>query len=158
MQTEAGSTGHKMARHWAPLQDPNKAETRSRSISRVGTTSDVWGQRPLFSEPGEDQLPPDQGNMGYEGRPDDIHPSDGRESSDAVASLVDNSPTAPVKFSVSMYNVSSPPTDAQLTEAFGNKAGGEAFIVNDNGLSSALWLVVRARDGSWHYEALTKAT
>ena len=148
--------GYKMARHWAPLRDPQIPETRSRSISRVGSVGSQWGQRPLFSEPSEDQLPPEQGNMGREGRPDDIHPSDGRQSSDETATLVKAESLIPVKFSFSKNNVASPPTAAQLTAAFGSKREGEAFIVFDAGAGAA-WFIVRGVSGVWEYVALTSA-
>ncbi|KKN09302.1 hypothetical protein LCGC14_1047930 [marine sediment metagenome] len=151
-----------MARHWAPLRDPNKPETRSRSISRVGTSADQWGQRPMFSEPGEDQLPPDQGNMGYEGRPDDIHPSDGRKSADGVADFrVDEAGSSVTVLPVSTDNVLAPPTDAQITAAFGaDKPDGFVGIINDNGSSVQVWLCVRTKAAvdAWWYEQLTKAT
>lgn len=147
-----------MARHWAPLRDLKVTETRSRSVVRPlpGTGANQWGQRPMFSEPGPDQAPPEDGRIPSEMQPDDINPTDGRESSHEVASEAIVDPVAPVRFTISSLNVSSPPTDAQLTEAFGARSLGEAFIVIDGG-SGAVWLVVQAEGGSWWYEALTEA-
>ena len=147
-----------MARHWAPLRDPEVAETRSRSISRVGTVGTQWGQRPMFSEPGEDQPLPEQGVMGPEGRLDDIYPSDGRQSSDEVADLAKAEALVPVHFMESVNNVSSTPTDAELEAAFGSRAVGDAFIVRDNGGSGVIMLIVRGGEKTWWFEILTKAT
>ncbi len=115
----------------------------------------------MFSEPGEDQPPPDQGNMGYEGRPDDIHPSDGRQSSDEVATLiVDEAGDSATTVSVSTDNVSAPPTDTQITAAFGaGRPDGFVGIINDNGSSVQVWLCIRTKAAvnAWWYELLTKA-
>ena len=148
-----------MARHWAPLRDPSIPETRSRSISRVGIVGDRWGQRPLFSEPGEDQPPPEQGNVGYEGRPDDVHPSDGRESSNDVATLVaaDAASTA-VILTFATDNVSLPPTDAQITTAFGARPVGFIGIIIDNGGSGTVVLCIKSEQDTWWIEQFTKAT
>ncbi|KKM83706.1 hypothetical protein LCGC14_1306600 [marine sediment metagenome] len=146
-----------MARYWAPLRDPNKPEARSHSISRVGTVGDQWGQRPLFSEPGEDQLPPDQGNIGYEGRLDDIHPSDGRKSADGVADFRVDEAFIPIQFTESIDNVAFPPTDAELTAAFGAQSVGSAFVVRDGGGAGLVYLVIKGGNDTWWYELLTKA-
>lgn len=94
--------------------------------------------------------------MGPEATPDSIHPLDGRESSHEVASEAIVDPAAPVTLSLSTLNVSSPPTDAQLTTAFGNPGKATAHVVIDGG-SGAVWFVVKAEGGSWWYEALTEA-
>jgi hypothetical protein len=124
----------------------------------VGTVGDQWGQRPLFSEPGEDQPLPEQGNMGYEGRPDDIHPSDGRQSSDEVATLIaDEVESAAVVLNFSTNNVSLPPTDAQITAAFGSRPVGFIGFIIDNGGSGTVILCIRSQQDNWWYEQFTKA-
>ena len=69
-------------------------------------------------------------------------------------------PEAPlIMLSVSTNNVSNPPTDAELDTAFGAPSTlpeGFMALVDDNGAASAVWLV-SAVNGSWWYEALTKA-
>ncbi len=148
-----------MARHWAPLKDPNNPETRSRSINTVGTTSDQWGQRPLFSEPGNDQPPPEQGSLGTEGRPDDIYPSDRRAGSNATEDLVKADAIQPVPFHVINHAVSNPPTDAQIRAALGtSNLLGNAFIIRDGAGAGVLWLIVRGGSDTYWYEGLTKAT
>jgi len=73
-----------MARVWQPLQNPDFPATRSRSIIRAkaGSASTTWGQRPMFSEPGDKQPQPDMGVLGPEVQIDDEHPSDGGVNSD----------------------------------------------------------------------------
>jgi len=57
---------------------------------------------------------------------------------------------------VSSDNVSSPPTDSEITSAFGTPSDGFAGVIDDNGAGSDVWLVRRA-SGAWWYQALTKA-
>ncbi len=146
-----------MARHWAPLRDPTKPLTRSRSIIKTGNAGSQWGQRPMFSEPGEDQLPPEQGIMAPEARLDDIHPSDGRQSSDGIAELIAAEALVPVKFMGSTDNVSAVPTDAEITTAFGKRDIGEAFVIRDDGGAGRVILIIKGGGGTWYYEVLTKA-
>lgn len=56
----------------------------------------------------------------------------------------------------SIADVSSPPTDAELTATFGVPTNGFRAIVDDGGAGSAFWLVERS-NGAWLYVALTKA-
>lgn len=147
-----------MARHWAPLRDPNKPETRSRNIGTVGRVGNQWGQRPMFSEPGEDQLPPEQGTIGPEARPDDIHPSDERIGSNATTDLAKADANRPVKFHMIDYNVGNPPTDAEIRAAIGTAAmEADAFLICDAGGTGVVWLVVRSGGDTWWYEKLTLA-
>lgn len=111
----------------------------------------------MFSEPGQDQLPPTLGAIGTEISLDDIRPSDGRQSSNDVAELRLPESLIPVKFTESTKNVSSTPTDEELTEAFGNKAIGEAFIIRDGGGAGTIMLIVKGGQDTWWYEILTKA-
>lgn len=149
-----------MARHWAPLQDPTRRETRSRSIIRplqgVGTSQ--WEQRPLFSEPGPNQPPPEDGRMASEVQPDMIHPSDGRESSDEVAtSVLDEVTSAAIILNFATDNVALPPTDAQITAAFGSRPVGFVGFIIDNGGSGTVILCVRSQQDTWWLEQFTKA-
>jgi hypothetical protein len=54
-------------------------------------------------------------------------------------------------------NVSNPPTDAELTSAFGAQNDGFQGEVDDAGAGTTVWRVSR-RNGGWHYWATTKAT
>lgn len=113
----------------------------------------------MFSEPGPDQPPPEQGSMGPEGRPDDIHPSDERIGSDATTDLTKEDAIKPVPFHVINYNVSSPPTDAQIRAAIGSSnLLGDAFIIRDGTGAFPLWLIVKGGDDTYWYEGLTQAT
>lgn len=148
-----------MARHWAPLRDPTKPVTRSRSIIKAGNVVSQWGQRPMFSEPGEDQLPPEQGSMASEARLDDIHPSDGRQSSDEVATLImdEAASTSRIILDFSTDNISIPPTDAQIRTAFGDRPVGFIGFIIDRGGSGTVFLCIRSQQDNWWYERYTKA-
>lgn len=68
---------------------------------------------------------------------------------------IDDSPV----FRVSTANVSSPPTDAEITAAFdspANLSNGWAAIIDDNNAHTTFWLVT-AVGGVWAYEQLTIA-
>lgn len=54
-------------------------------------------------------------------------------------------------------NVSSPPTDAELTAAFGSQPDGFVGVLDDNGAGTDVYLVLR-KNSSWWHEAMTKAT
>ena len=58
-------------------------------------------------------------------------------------------------------NVSNPPTEAELTSAFGNSPVqlGSGFIglVDDAGAETSVWLCLTSGT-TWWYESLTKAT
>jgi hypothetical protein len=111
----------------------------------------------MFSEPGEDQPSPADGQMGAEARLDDVTPTDDSPTSQSRADLVKDEAIIPVSFTISTDNVASPPTDAELTAAFGAREKGAAFIVIDGGGSGAVWLVVKGGQDTWWYEALTQA-
>lgn len=149
-----------MARHWNPLRDPDKTQTRSRSVIDTGfdSANSQFGQRPLFSEPGEDQPAPDADPLTPESKPDSITPTDGQESSNDVATLRAVEINQPVPFPVASFNVANPPTESDLRGTFGTGAQlGEAFIVRDGTGASKLWLVVKGGAGVWYYTGLTKA-
>jgi len=148
-----------MARHWAPLRNPEQRQTRSRSITTSGSVGTEWGQRPMFSEPGEDQSPPDQGNIGPEARTNDIHPTDERIGSNATTDLTKTDVIQPVSFHLIDYNVSSPPTDAEIRAAIGSAAmEGDAFIIRDAGGAGLVYLVIRSGADTWWYEKFEMAT
>lgn len=147
-----------MARHWAPLRDPDQPPTRSRSINRRGSVGNQWGQRPMFSEPGEDQLPPEQGTMPPETQPDDVHPTDERVGSNATTDLTKADPIQPVSFHMINYNVSSPPTDAEIRAAIGSATmEADTFLIRDGTGAGVVYLVVRSGGDTWWYQKLTKA-
>lgn len=56
----------------------------------------------------------------------------------------------------SIADVSSPPTDSELSAAFGVVNNGFRAIVDDGGAGSTFWLVERS-NGAWLYVGLTKA-
>lgn len=65
----------------------------------------------------------------------------------------------PAHITVSIANVSNPPTDAELDTAFGTPAevgAGFLALVDDNGVDTTVWLV-GSSGTSWWYEGLTKA-
>jgi hypothetical protein len=80
-----------------------------------------------------------------------------RDLERVVASLarVESAGGAPI----AADNVSNPPTDAQLDTAFGtaaNISGGMFKLVDDAGLSSAVWGAVPIGSFWWYWQ-LTKA-
>lgn len=54
---------------------------------------------------------------------------------------------------VSTDNVSSPPTDAELTTAFGTRQDGFVGVLDDNGGGLAIRLIVRS-NSNWYYSAV----
>ncbi|HOU13457.1 MAG TPA: carbohydrate binding domain-containing protein [Anaerolineae bacterium] len=62
-----------------------------------------------------------------------------------------------LRLPLSYNNVSNPPTDTELTIAFGWQPDGFTAIVDDAGAATNCWKVWRA-SGAWWYEELTKAT
>lgn len=148
-----------MARHWAPVVPPNTPEIRSRSVIQPlqGIGSAVWGQRPMFSEPGENQPPPEDGRMAPEMQTENTHPIDLSLSADGVADVVKDEAIIPVHFSRSKYNVNSSPTNDQLTEAFGKRKVGDAFVIQDGGGAGVIMLIIRGGRNTWWFEVLTKA-
>ncbi len=63
----------------------------------------------------------------------------------------------PTILAYSTDNVSSPPTEDELTAAFGNQGAGFTALVLDGGIGT-VWLVVKSKFDKWWFEALTKAT
>jgi len=61
-----------------------------------------------------------------------------------------------VQLQISTANVSNPPTDAELTEAFGTPRNGFMALVDDADAGTTIWKVWRAAD-AWWYEELTEA-
>ena len=148
-----------MARHWAPLRDPEQRQTRSRSITNRGSVGAQWGQRPMFSEPGPDQPPPEQGSMGSEARPDDIHPSDERVGSEVRTDLTKANAIQLVPFHVITHNVSWPPTDAEIRAALGSTNHvGDAFMIRDGAGAGRMTLIVKGGGDTYWWGQLTKAT
>ena len=149
-----------MARHWAPLRNPEVPESRSRNTikSELGSASSQFGQRPLFSEPGPDQPPPEEGKMGPAAVKEDLHSVDRRESSDAVATLIKDEASSSVVFlTFSTDNVSLPPTDAQIEAAFGARTTGFVGFIIDNGLSGTVILCIKSQSDNWWFEIFTRA-
>lgn len=149
-----------MARYWAPVKDPNRPEPRLRSTITHSDVGMNWGQRPMFSEPGPDQPPPDQGAMLTAVRLDEVHPTDRREGADSVTEFAPAVIPPGIPFHlISAGTLSVPPTDAELNIAIGSDAQlGNAFIVRDGFGANLLWLVVKGGANTWWYERLTKAT
>jgi len=61
-----------------------------------------------------------------------------------------------IQLQISTANVSDPPTDAELTTAFGTPRNGYMALVDDADAGTVVWKVWRAAD-AWWYEELTKA-
>lgn len=61
-----------------------------------------------------------------------------------------------LRLPVSTDNVSNPPTDAELTIAFGYQPDGFTGLVDDNDAGATIWKIWRA-GGQWWYEGLTAA-
>lgn len=149
-----------MARHWAPLTDPTRSEARSRSVihPHIGTAASQWGQRPLFSEPGPDQPPPEDGRIPSMMQPDDIHPEDGRSSAEGVATLVKEEAEASAVFlNFSTDNVSLPPSEAQVEAAFGARTTGFIGFIIDNGGNGTVILCIKSQLDKWWFEIFTRA-
>ena len=147
-----------MARYWEPLRDPEQRQTRSRSITTRGSVGTQWGQRPMFSEPGPDQPPPEQGSMGPEIRLEDVHPSDERVGSNATTDLVKEDAIKPVPFHVINYNVGTRPTDANIRLALATSNQlGDAFIIREGTGAAKLWLIIKGGGDKYYYQGLTKA-
>ena len=146
-------------RYWNRLSDPDKPRARSRSpiIPLIGTARDQWGQRPLFSVPGPDQPPPEEGRLGSEARLDGITPLDESPGSEARTALIAGEGRIPVVLTNSKDNVSGTPTEAEFDLAFGAKPVGFIGIVIDGGGAGQVWLVVRSKSELWWYERLTRA-
>ncbi len=110
----------------------------------------------MFSEPGPDQLPPEEGRVSPVIRPADIFPTDAREGSqDETALRLEEG--SGVGLTIKVHNVSNPPTEAELDAALGAAAAGDLFLVSDGGIGLPLWLVVRGLGGKWNFELLTEA-
>ncbi len=147
-------------RFWDRAKDPDKPESRSRStVTPVSSpVPSQFGQRPMFSVPGENQPPPEQAMMGTESRLDPVVPVDNSEGSKSRTVLDVPNPRAGILFTFSTDNVSGTPTDAELRLAFGGRPAGWAGIVIDSGAAGQVYLCVKSKSDTWWYEALTKAT
>lgn len=147
-------------RYWDRVQNPDVQQTRSRSTiyPEIGSAPAQWGQRPLFSEPGPDQPSPEEGRLATEVQLDRITPVDESEGSKFRKALVVDRTPIPVMFTISTDNVTSTPTDAELTAAFGPRPKGFAALINDNGGAGVIMLVIKGGADTWWFEILTKAT
>ncbi len=147
-------------RFWDRAKDPNNPESRSRSTvhSVLSLVPSQFGQRPMFSVPGEDQPPPDQTMMGTEARLDPVVPEDESRGSKSRTVLNTDNPRAGIMFTRSVDNVSNPPTADQLNAAFGPKLVGWAGIVIDGGGAGVVWICVKSQNDSWWFNKFTKAT
>ena len=149
-----------MARVWQPLENPAFPATRSRSTihPNPGNAPTQWGQRPMFSEPGPEQPPPDEGMMQQETRVDAITPVDGRQGAEGVTEVAKEEVGGLVPFVVTNYNTASPPTDANIRAAQGRQANlGDTFVIRDGTGAAKLWLIVRGGGDTYYYLGLTKA-
>lgn len=54
-------------------------------------------------------------------------------------------------------NVSNPPTDAEITAAFGTQSDGFEGLIDDNGAGTTVWRVIR-KNSKWWYWSTTEAT
>lgn len=147
-------------RYWDRLSNPNTPVSRSRNVIRSvpGTVSSQWGQRPLFSEPGPDQPPPEEGELGSEARLEEVHPADRTKGSEDRSDLILDEPSVPVVLTHSNTNVANPPTAAQLEASFGPRPTGFTAFVQDGGSAGVVWLCIRAVGGNlWHYVKFTGA-
>ena len=118
-----------------------------------------FDQRPMFSEPGPSQPPPETGRLSPEIQPNIVRPSDRRMGSNETEDLVKPDPIQMVHFHVIDYNVSFPPTDAQIRAAAGSSTLlGDAFVIRDGSGAAILWLIMKGGADTYHYELLTKAT
>ena len=147
-------------RYWDRAKDPNKPESRSRSTVQpvLSPVPSQFGQRPMFSVPGEDQPPPDQSMMGTESRLDPVVPEDNSQGSKSRTVLDTPNPRAGITFTFSTDNVSATPTDAELRLAFSGRPAGWSGILIDAGGVGTVYLCVKSQGDTWWYEALTKAT
>lgn len=149
-------------RYWNRLRDPDIPRTRSRSVTQVptGIARSQFGQRPMFSVPGPDQPPPEEGRLNPEARLDDVVPTDESVGSEARTELHrDEVSVAGVMVPYVAFNVSYPPTDAQLTSALGTQAMGYmALVIDGVNYTSPVWLCVKSFGDSWWYELLSRAT
>lgn len=149
-----------MARVWQPLINPEHRGTRSRSTMKTVVSQDqaVWGQRPMFSEPGENQPPPETGRMMSEIQIDSVTPSDGRQGSEGVAEVRKGEAIIPVAFPETIYNVGNPPTDEEIRFAMGRVMNiGNSFIIRDGTGAAKVWLIVRGGGDTYYHLGMTKA-
>jgi len=146
-------------RYWDRARDPDKPESRSRSTVSpgIGPAPSQFGQRPMFSVPGEDQPPPEQGVIGTEARLDPVVPTDESEGSKARTDLEGVNLRAGVMMTYSKNDVSNPPTEDQLNEAFGPRPSGWVGFIIDGGGAGVVWFCIKSTSEKWYYELLTKA-
>ncbi len=146
-------------RYWDRVKDPNKPESRSRSVVRsvLSPVPSQFGQRPMFSVPGEDQPPPDQEMIGTEARLDPVVPIDDSRGSKSRTVLENPNLREGIVLTYSTNNVANPPTEDQLNTAFGPRPVGWTGFVIDAGGAGVVWFCIKSRGDLWYYEQLTKA-
>lgn len=147
-------------RYWDRAKDPDRGESRSRSTvhSVSSPAPSQFGQRPMFSVPGENQPPPAQATMGTEARLDPVVPTDESEGSKSRTVLETTDPRTGILLPYSTDNVSATPTEAELNAAFGAKPVGWAGFVIDGGAAGVVWFCIKSKSDLWWFERLTKAT
>lgn len=142
-------------RYWNRATDPDARATRSRSTVR-GVSDSVFGQRPMFSRPDEENEP-ELGWIAPEARLDDLVPTDESEGSQARAELLKAEASTPVMLTFATDNVTATPTDAELTLAFGDRPVGFTAFVIDGGGAGVVYFVIKSQGDTWYFEQLTKA-
>lgn len=140
-------------RFWDPLVHPERKRTRSRNLQVNQEDRSEVEKRPLFSRADEEHEP-QKGLVTGEARLDDVVPVDDRPGSRRQAQARKAEVLPNIKVAFSAIGVASPPTDAEITEAFGKKSAGFVGVIISGGQA---WLVVRSRSDEWWYEQLTKA-
>lgn len=144
-------------RYWSRVSNPDARKSHTRSTLREQTGLSQFGQRPMFSRPDEENEPA-TGKLAPEARLDDVVPTDESTGSEKRTPLVVPEGRIASVVLVSKNNVSNPPTDAQLTTAFGYRQVGFMGIVIDAAGAGLVWIVVKSTSNLWWYELLTKAT
>jgi hypothetical protein len=112
----------------------------------------------MFSEPGPDQPPPDEGRLAPEVQLEGVTPVDESKGSKARTDLIKEEGLArTVLLPISLADVSNPPTTTELAAIFGNPPAGSAGFVIDGG-GGLTWFVVKRTTAQWGYELLTQTT
>jgi len=140
------------------LVDPDRPQGRQHGTVKLGPDEarSQWGQRPLFSIPGEDQPPPVQMGLGPEATRDPPIPEDRSVGSAWREELEKGEPETAI-LPRSRNNVGSPPTEAEIDTAFGPRTVGWIGMIIDGGGAGVVWLIVRSEGNLWYYEQMTKA-
>jgi hypothetical protein len=110
----------------------------------------------MFSNPLEENEPA-RSELAPEARLDDLTPTDESQESVQRAELVKAEAIPVVILPTSKDNVTGVPTDADFTNAFGDKPVGWIGMVIDAGGAGVVHLVVKSTGDLWYYETLTKA-